>query len=183
MSIANNLPVVIQETILTRLATLFLVGAGGDLAAAREAAAQLLAEYCPKTANELRLAAQIVSFSLHALEALSQASAPDISLSRTLRLRGSAVSLNRESEKAQRRLDQIQQARAETVAVQASKIEPVLELKQHSEIPHDQSQQDLRIAASLKRAEARTADHSHTSQCTPASLITPPQPELRANTL
>ena len=51
------------------------------------------------------------SFGLHALEALGYAAAPDLSLNKVLRLRGSAVSLSRESHKAQRKLDQIQRAR------------------------------------------------------------------------
>lgn len=108
-----NLPVVILNTILNRLATLFLSGAGGDIAAARDAALQMLAAYDPETVHELRLAAQIVSFSFHALEALGQAADPDQPLSRGIRLRGSAVSLSRESDKAQLRLEQSQQARQE----------------------------------------------------------------------
>jgi len=100
----------ILDTILGRLALLFLSGAAGDLAAARNAAAQMLAAYHPQTEDELRLAAEIVGFSFHALEALGQAACPDMPLTRILRLRGGAVSLSRESHKAQRRLDQLQKA-------------------------------------------------------------------------
>jgi hypothetical protein len=107
----TTLPAAILETILTRLALLFVAGANNDLTQARQAASQMLASYHPETEDELRLAANIVSFSFHALEALSQSAYPDMSLTIILRLRGSAVSLSRESHKAQRRLDQLQKAR------------------------------------------------------------------------
>src|ERR1700678_3422044 len=107
MSLPTTLPAAILETILARLALLFLVGAQGDETAARDAAAEMLASYDPKTTAELRLAANSISFSFHALEALSQAAHPNMSLTKILRLRRSAVSLSRESHKAERRLDQI----------------------------------------------------------------------------
>jgi hypothetical protein len=111
-TLAATLSAAILDTILGRLALLFLSGAAGDLTAARNAAARMLAAYHPQTEDELRLAAEIVGFSFHALEALPQAAGPDMPLTRIFRLRGSAVSLSRESHKAQRRLDQIQKARS-----------------------------------------------------------------------
>jgi hypothetical protein len=110
-NLAATLSAAILDTILGRLALLFLSGAAGDLTAARNAAAQMLAAYHPQTEDELRLAAEIAGFSFHALEALGQAAGPDMPLTRILRLRGSAVSLSRESHKAQRRLDQLQKIR------------------------------------------------------------------------
>ena len=110
MLLASTLPAAILETILARLALLFLIGAKGDEAAARHAAAEMLASYQPQTTAELRLAANAISFSFHALEALSQAAHPDMSLNKILR-RGSAVSLSRESFEAERRLNHVQQAR------------------------------------------------------------------------
>jgi hypothetical protein len=101
----------ILDTILGRLALLFLSGANGDLTAARHAASRMLSAYEVHTTTELCLAAEIISFSLHALEALSQASHPDMPLTKILRLRGSAVSLSRESHKSQRKLDQLQKDR------------------------------------------------------------------------
>ena len=99
MSIAKTLPAAVLETILTRLAALFLTGAAGDMTAARQAATQMLAAYHPQTEDELRLAANTIGFSFHALEALGQAATPDMPLAKILRLRGSAVSLSRESPK------------------------------------------------------------------------------------
>jgi hypothetical protein len=111
MSFATNLPAAILATILGHLARLFLTGAGGDLIAAGHAANQMLTAFHPETEGELRLAAEIISFSFHALEALSQAADPDMSLNQKLRLRGSAVSLSRQSHKSERKLDQLQKAR------------------------------------------------------------------------
>jgi hypothetical protein len=99
------------DTILTPLALLFLTGAVGDITAARQAASQMLAAYNAETPEELRLAAEIITFSFHSLEALSQAADPALSLNQKTRLRGSAVSLSRESHKSQRKLDQLQRAR------------------------------------------------------------------------
>jgi hypothetical protein len=110
--ISATIPQAIWDTLLGSLIPLFLIGAGGDTAASREAAHQMLAAYDPQTAAELSLAAEIVGFSFHALEALGQAAAPDLSLNRVLRLRGSAVSLSREAHKSQRKLDQLQRVRA-----------------------------------------------------------------------
>ena len=96
----------------------------------------MLTAYHPQTEDELRLAANIIGFSFHALEALGQAATPDMPLTRILRLRGSAVSLSRESHKAQRRLDQLQNARRDGIPAETQpepaqpepKIEKALDL-------------------------------------------------------
>ena len=206
----TNLPQAVLETILTRLAALFLAGAGGDTATARQAAAQMLAAYHPETEEELCLAAGIVCFGFQSLEALSQAATPDMPLTRILRLRGGAVTLSRESDKARKRLDQLQNARQyavpakprpesavpksaqlesaqpesaqpesaqpespqpESAAQPQPKVANTLDLIQDTARiaeaakasgltwaqSHEKRQQDERIAASLKRAEARIA--------------------------
>jgi hypothetical protein len=111
MSPAISLPAIILDTVLGRLALLFMTGANGDLSAARQAARQMLVAYHPETEDELRLAAEIISFSFHALEALSQAASPEMPLAKILRLRGSAVGLSREAHKSQRKLDHLQRNR------------------------------------------------------------------------
>jgi hypothetical protein len=173
-----TLPAAILETILARLAALFLIGANGDTAAARQAALQMLAAYHPKTEDELRLAANIVCFSFQALEALSQAAAPDLPLTRVLRLRSGAVSLSRESARAERRLSQLQNPRPRAISAQqpepaqpAPKIEKAVALIQETgkiaaaakannltwTQAYEERQREARIAASIKRAEARVA--------------------------
>jgi len=111
MSLAN-LPEAFLRTILHQIALLLLAGAGGDMEAARHAAAATLSAYAPRTEVELRLAARIVSFSLQSLEALAQAADPEMPLTRVLRLRTGAVSLSREAEKAERRLEKLRENRA-----------------------------------------------------------------------
>jgi hypothetical protein len=144
---------------------------------AREAASQMLTAYDPQTQDELHLAANIIGFSFQALEALSQAAAPGMPLTRTLRLRGGAVSLSRESHKAQRRLDKLQAARRAGIRAETQpeptqpdpKIEKALDLIDTTRKiaaaaktegltwtqAYEQRQRDNRLAASRKRAEAR----------------------------
>jgi hypothetical protein len=165
MSQTATFSAAILDTILGRLALLFLSAAAGDLTAARDAAAQMLSAYQPQTEDELRLAAAIVGFSLHALEALGQAAGPDLPLTRILRLRGSAVSLSRESHKAQRRLDQLQKARrtgspAASEAPQPMQIPPKTE-KALAGLTwtqaYQQRQRSKAIAENLKKNQARHA--------------------------
>ncbi len=111
MSHQTTLTPAILDTVLGHLAPHFLASANNDLPTARHAASRMLAAYNAETEDELHLAADIVSFGFHALEALSEAAAPDLSLNNKLRLRGSAVSLSREAHKARRKLDQLQRPR------------------------------------------------------------------------
>ena len=111
MSLPAAVTPAILDTTLGHLALHFLVGANGDLPAARRAAGHMLAAYGAETGEELRLAAEIIGFGFHALEALSEAACPDLPAAEKARLRGSAVSLSRESHKSQRKLDQLHRAR------------------------------------------------------------------------
>ncbi len=90
-------------------------GHGGDVDAARHADAATLSAYDPQTEAELRLAAWIISFSLQSGEALAQAVDPDMAQPRVLRLRTGAVSLSREAEKAERRLEKLREARRQNL--------------------------------------------------------------------
>jgi hypothetical protein len=162
MSLQAFSPAPILETILIGLTPLFLLAAGNDPAAARQAAAHMLAAYHPETDDELRLAANIVAFSFQALEALGQAAAPDLPVTRVLRLRSSAVALSRESAKAERRLAQLQKARQQPEAQPEPQPEPALPsprpqpiVAKPSPAPQPRSEQDRHIAASIQRAEDR----------------------------
>ena len=101
----------VLDTVLTGLASLFLSGAAGNRAIARQAAAQMLAAHQADNDDELRLAGKVIGLSFQCLEALSEAAAADLSLTAKLRLRTAAVSLSRESHKAQRQLDKLHRAR------------------------------------------------------------------------
>src|SRR6185437_14488857 len=107
------------QTILHQVALLLLQGAGGDMEAAHRAAAAALSAYDPRTEAELRLAARVISFSLQSLEALGQAADPEMPLTRVLRLRTGAVSLSREAEKAERRLEKLREARLQGLPEEA----------------------------------------------------------------
>ena len=178
MSLPANIPAAILETILTHLATLFLTGAAGHTIAARQAAAQMLAAYNPENEAELRLAATVIGFSFHALEALSQATDPDLSLTRVLRLRGGAVSLSRQSANAERRLAQLQKARRQAILAQPGEAQPAPKIEQAPiEEPatvaaaakakgltwtqaYQQRQRDLHLAASRKKAQVPNVPQS-----------------------
>jgi hypothetical protein len=120
------LPSHLSPTILTatvnQIAPLFLSGANGDHQAARDAVTALLADYKPQTNEELTLAADIVHYRFLAMDNLARSSDPELSLTKVLRLRGSAVSLSREAHKAQRKLDKLQAAR--TIATHQSAPQP-----------------------------------------------------------
>jgi hypothetical protein len=179
-----SLPAVILDTILDRLACLFLIGARGNEAAARDAAIHMLAAYNPETEDEVRLAANIISFGFHALEALGQAATPDMPITRILRLRGSAVSLSRESHKAERRLDQLRKvhqddvpAEPEPVPQTTPQIDKALDLiadtrkitavaqqtKQTWTQAYQQRQRDKNLARRLAKSPSPATPRDHTN--------------------
>jgi hypothetical protein len=124
MSIPAPISPAILDTVIGRLAVLFLTGAAGDMTVARHAASQMLAAYTAETPDELSLAAQIISLQMHTLEVLGYAADPELTLNKVLRLRGGAVSLSRESHKAQRKLDQLQHARRAGITAPATEALP-----------------------------------------------------------
>jgi len=124
MSLSASISKTVLDTILGRLTCLFLTGAAGDEAVARQAASHMLAAYHVETEDELGLAAEIISLRLHTLEALSDAADPDLPLNKILRLRGGAVSLSREAHKSQRKLDQLQRDRRAGIPAQPAENQP-----------------------------------------------------------
>ena len=177
MPLTDILPPAILETILTRLAALFLAGAAGDQVAARQAAAQMLGSYHPATADEIRIAANIIIFTFQAMEALGQAATPDIPITRVMKLRSSAVSLNRQSQKAEQRLEQLQKARQQGKPAPLPSVQPEPEIETAQALIEDTKaiatvakakdltwtqayedrQREIRIAAGMKKREARLA--------------------------
>ncbi len=88
----STFPTPILDTVLLVLIPLFLPVTRGDVGMAREAATGVLNDYKAATQEELRLAGEIVTYSLNALQALAESADPDIPISRVIRLRGSASS-------------------------------------------------------------------------------------------
>jgi hypothetical protein len=159
MPLPATIPQVIVDTILNPLALLFFAAAG-NLTAARHAADQMLAAYNVQSEDELILAAEIIGFRLHALDALSQAADPDMSLNHVLRLRGSAVSLSREAHKSQRKLDQLQRARTKPQPAEAAPEPPKPEIQPQAprtaSTPHtfQKSEAARRITDNLRKNQS-----------------------------
>jgi hypothetical protein len=107
----------VLQTILDFLVPLILPSAI-DRDAACNAALDLLSDHRPATREELRLAAEIIAFSLQALSALRDAAEPGIPISRAMRLRASACTLRRGEQAAQRKLDALQRANREEAPTQ-----------------------------------------------------------------
>src|SRR5271157_1662675 len=106
---------------------LFIRGAAGDEAAARHAVLSTLAAYDAKDEQELRLAAEIISFGFATLEALAKAMNPDLPLNAVLRLRGNANAAHRSGHQCQRTLDKLRKDRR-TAASRAAARSPAPEI-------------------------------------------------------
>jgi hypothetical protein len=114
------------EEIVAYLLHLFIRGASGDEAAARHAVLGTLAAYDPEDEQELRLAAEIISFGFATLEALAKAMNPDLPLNAVLRLRGNANAAHRSGHQCQRTLDKLRKERR--MAGVAAVRSPMLEM-------------------------------------------------------
>jgi hypothetical protein len=108
------------DTVLDLLAPYFLTAAHGDMPAAREAAAGMLADYNAETQEEMLLATEIISLRLQVLQALRDAAAPDLPMDVVIRLRSLAVSLARSAWQNQRKLDGLQSQRRAAAAKAAA---------------------------------------------------------------
>ena len=111
MTLPSHLSPTILSASISHIAPLFMAAAKVEEQAARAAVTDLLADYKPQTNEELTLAADIVHYRFLAMDNLARSSDPELSLTKVLRLRGSAVSLSREAHKAQRKLDKLQASR------------------------------------------------------------------------
>jgi hypothetical protein len=70
-----------------------------------------LAAYDPSDEQELRLAAEIISFGFAALEGLAKAMNPELPVNAILRLRGNANAAHRSGHQCQRTLDKLRKER------------------------------------------------------------------------
>jgi hypothetical protein len=110
MSFATAISPAILTATIAQIALLFL-SAGIDQDTARDIVASLLADYNAQSNIELALAADIISFQHRARDMLGQCCDPELPLKTVLRMQGSAISLSREANKAQRRLDRLRKDR------------------------------------------------------------------------
>jgi hypothetical protein len=107
MSLPATITQAVAEKIIAFLAPLFLAGAAGNLEASNHAAIAMLKTYAPTTDRELRFAALSIAFGFGALDALSRAADPDLTLNQVLRLRGTANALNRSAHQNETRLEKL----------------------------------------------------------------------------
>jgi hypothetical protein len=96
----------LMSLVVTLLLPTFLGVTAGDIALARMAAIETINDYRARNSADLIAIAQIIACGLAALGSLSLSMDDEISLSMTLRLRGSAVALNRSAEQNRRVLNQ-----------------------------------------------------------------------------
>ncbi len=152
---------VVLDAMLARIVHLFLIGARGAEPIARQAAHRALMAYNPRTEAELTLAAEIVSFSLHALDALNRSADPSLSVNQLCRLRSNAVSLSREAHNARRKLEQMQKAATTQPEIQPSNypVEPANPAPRPAgqtwTQAYHQRQRDKRLAERARKAERR----------------------------
>jgi hypothetical protein len=96
----------LMSLVVALLLPTFLGVTAGDIALARMAAIETINDYRARNSADLIAIAQIIACGLAALGSLSLSMDDNISLSMTLRLRGSAVALNRSAEQNRRVLNQ-----------------------------------------------------------------------------
>ena len=106
-----DLPDSLIETLILPLIELFLAVTGGDKATAKANALKLVEVHDPKTVIELRLAVRIELFNILANQAISQACPPDLPPLVAVRLMTGGLSLIREADKAERRLEKLKAER------------------------------------------------------------------------
>ena len=118
MSFSSDLSRAAIEMVVSLLLPLIVPTLEGDADAATSLALEMLAEYRPMTVRELRLAGEIIGFSLNSLHALAQAADRDVAAEKLSVPRRWACSLSRSGHQAQRKFDEMQRQRHEGVPEQ-----------------------------------------------------------------
>jgi hypothetical protein len=111
MPFIDQLNELLLRTWLDPLVLLLLPAARDDRDAAWTAARDMIRLYDPQSQPELRLACLLAVFSLQATQTAVKAGAAGLSASDTARLCNAATAFAREADKAERRLEKLQNAR------------------------------------------------------------------------
>jgi hypothetical protein len=106
-----DLPDSLIETLILPLTALLLAASGNDNATAKANALKLIEVHDPTTVIELRLAVRIELFNIRANQTASEAGTRDLSPEIATRVTAGAISLTREADKAERRLEKLKTAR------------------------------------------------------------------------
>jgi hypothetical protein len=135
------------DAICMLLMPFFLLGAADDPNKARNAVADLIRAYNPANTQELDLAARVIGFSIAALDNLRQSMAsPDLSDTKVLRYRSTAVSLSRSAE----------QCRVILTKMQTDEPAPRPQAEQQTAIPATKPQAPLPPMSSASMEKAKT---------------------------
>ena len=118
---------ILTNFIITLMAPMFLVAAGGDFSYARIAAAETINAYRAETQADLITVARIVAFGLATLGSLCLSMADDLPLPMVLRFRSNADSCDRSEHQNRRVLERSRnaQAAAQTQAAEQAQQAPV----------------------------------------------------------
>ncbi|MFL5286668.1 MAG: hypothetical protein ACJ8AW_38270 [Rhodopila sp.] len=119
MSFAPNLSDSVVNLVIGPSLPLLLRSAGGAPKAARALVLKLLADHCPQTAGELRLAGEVIGYSLKGMTMLAKSAEPGLTAAETENALMWATRLKRMSDQTLRRLDELQRARAKAHAAHA----------------------------------------------------------------
>lgn len=107
-------------TILGVIVPFHLVANDGDAATIQAAVLELIEAYAAATAPELDLVGRMIGFATAAMDNLRLSARPELSDSKVLRYRASAIALNRSAEQCRKTLEAMQakrEQRAETTAM------------------------------------------------------------------
>jgi outer membrane biosynthesis protein TonB len=142
-----DLPDALIEILILPLTELFLAVSGSDRAAAKADALKLIEAYDPKTVIELRLAVRVGLLNVRANQAISHASTPGLPPPVATRLTGHGLSLIREADKAERRLETRKAERPQTPEEQVPEGQKPEGQKPEEQVPEGQTPEERRQQA------------------------------------
>jgi hypothetical protein len=152
-----DIPQALLKVLIQPLAALLFDASDNDVKVAWENAIASVKLYAPKSETEVRLAIRTLILNIQANQAAAQASDPSTPAPQAIRTRSGAVSLIREADKAERRLNQLRAARrkAPEQATQAPKPEPQPQPEQTA--PDNQAYRQRILEKKLAKREERDA--------------------------
>lgn len=155
MCLFPNVTPLFLDSIFSLLVPLFLTRAGDDDAAARHAAACMLASYDVQTEAEIRLAAEIAIFGFTAMDTLRASMDPNLSITAVLRLRGCANGQHRSAHQCQQALDKLRKQRHTTPQAQPCDTEPLSQDIADAPLPSSPTPVQPPIAVAMSRQQRR----------------------------
>lgn len=159
-----DIPQALLKILIQPLAALLFDASDGDMKTAWDNAIASVKLYAPKSETEIRLAIRTLMFNIQANQAAAQASDPSTPAPAAIRIRGGAVALIREADKAERRLNELRAARRKAPeqatnqqATQAPKPEPQPQPEPEQPVPDNQAYRQRILEKKLAKREERDA--------------------------